>query len=116
MDIGRGDTALGLANLAGSALFGSVQGAIGEALGLSEFRVFPTPIINEEARTTTLGLAAEASIDLTEKLSFSALKILNTEQPAQFGIRYRLNERTVVRGSTDFEQDSRAIIEYEQRF
>ena len=116
VDIGRGDTALGLANLAGSALFGSVQGAIGEALGLSEFRVFPTPIINEEARTTTLGLAAEASIDLTEKLSFSALKILNTEQPAQFGIRYRLNERTVVRGSTDFEQDSRAIIEYEQRF
>ena len=113
---GRGDTTLGLANLAGSALFGSVQGAIGEALGLSEFRVFPTPIINEEARTTTLGLAAEASIDLTKKLSFSALKILNTEQPAQFGIRYRLNESTVLRGSTDFEQDSRAIIEYEQRF
>ena len=114
--LGRGDPTLGLANLAGSALFGSFQGAIGEALGLSEFRVFPTSIINEEERTTTLGLAAEASIDLTEKLSFSALKILNTEQPAQFGIRYRLNERTVLRGSTDFEQDSRATVEYEQRF
>ncbi|MGF1478372.1 MAG: translocation/assembly module TamB domain-containing protein [Cyanophyceae cyanobacterium] len=114
--LGRGDTTLGLANLAGSALFGSVQGAIGEALGLSEFRIFTTPLINDEQRTTALGVAAEASIDITSDLSFSALKILNTEQPAQYGIRYRLNESTVLRGSTDLEDDNRAIVEFEQRF
>lgn len=41
--LGRGDTTLGLANLAGSAVFGSLQGAISDTLGLSEFRVFPPP-------------------------------------------------------------------------
>jgi translocation and assembly module TamB len=39
--LGRGDTTLGLANLAGSALLGNVQNIIGDALGLSEFRLFP---------------------------------------------------------------------------
>lgn len=113
---GRGDATLGLANLAGSAFFGSFQGAIGEALGLSEFRLFPAPIINEQDRSTSLGLAAEASVDLTTDLSFSILKVVNTAQPAQYGIRYRLNEQTVLRGSTNFDDDNRAVIEFEQRF
>ena len=113
---GRGDTTLGIANLAGSAFFSSFQGAIGEALGLSEFRIFPAPIVNEQKQTTFLGLAAEASVDLTSELSFSVLKILNTDQPAQYGIRYRLDDQTILRGSTDFDHDSRAIIEFEQRF
>ncbi|MGK7875461.1 MAG: translocation/assembly module TamB domain-containing protein [Xenococcaceae cyanobacterium] len=114
--LGRGGTTLGLANLAGKAFFGSFQGEIGKAFGLSEFRIFPTPIIDDEERTSNLGLGAEASVDLNNQFSFSVLKILTTDQSPQFGIRYRLNDNTILRGSTDFSQESRGVIEYEQRF
>ena len=37
--LGRGDTTLGLVNLAGSVLLSNVQNIIGDALGVSEFRL-----------------------------------------------------------------------------
>lgn len=118
--LGRGDSLLGIANLAGSALLTNFQTVIGNALGLSEFRLFPTLIRDgsKESRgsSSTLGLAAEAAIDITPTISLSALKILTTDDPAQFGVRYRLNDRTLVRGSTDFSGDNRLVIEYEARF
>lgn len=116
--LGRGDTTLGLANLAGSAVFGSFQQAIGDALGLSEFRIFPTPLIDDRERISSvqLGIGAEASIDLDENLSVSVQKILNSDRAPQFGIRYRLNDHTVIRGSSNFSDDSRGVIEYERRF
>ena len=47
--LGRGDDAtLGIANFAGSALLTNIQGTIGNALDLSEFRLFPTLIGNEK--------------------------------------------------------------------
>jgi translocation and assembly module TamB len=115
--LGRGDSTLGLANLAGSALFGSFQTAVGDVFDLGDFRLFPTQIIDENReRKQIVGLAAEAALDFTNQLSLSALKILNTDIPAQIGLRYRLNDRTVLRGLTNFEDDSRVVIEYEQRF
>ncbi|WLT38170.1 translocation/assembly module TamB [Synechocystis sp. B12] len=62
-------TTVGLANLAGSAVLGPVQGRIGEALGLSEFRIFSTPLMNEGDRLqgNQIGVAAEAGIDITPK-------------------------------------------------
>jgi translocation and assembly module TamB len=115
--LGRGDSTLGLANLAGSALFGTFNTAISDAFGLSEFRLFPTQLIDDrQERNTILGLAAEASIDITKKFSVSVLKILNTEIPAQYGVRYRLDDNFLLRGSSNFDNDNRAIIEYEQRF
>jgi translocation and assembly module TamB len=113
---GRGETTLGLANLAGSALLGSVQDRVGQVLGLSEFRLFPTTAISEKGRGSTLGLGAEASIDVTEDLSVSMLKLLTTEQPGQFGLRYRVSPQTIIRGSTDFAGDSRGGVEYNIRF
>jgi len=109
-------TVITLANIAGSALFGTFQGTVADALGLSELQIFPTPILQPKQRDTVFGLAIEAGIDLGDRFTLSILKILTTEQPPQYGIRYRLNERTVIRGSTDFSTDSRGIIEYEQRF
>ncbi len=118
--LGRGDSVLGLANLAGSALLTNVQTLVGNALGLSEFRLFPTLTRSDsrDSRTTssTLGLAAEAAVDITPTISLSVLKILTTDDPTQFGVRYRLNDRTLIRGSTDFSGDSRLVIEYEARF
>ncbi|MBD2097215.1 translocation/assembly module TamB domain-containing protein [Trichocoleus sp. FACHB-591] len=114
--LGRGDSTLGLANLAGSALLTNIQGAIGNALGLSEFRLFPTIVTSEESRSSTLGLAAEASVDITQNVSASVLRVLTADQPTQFGLRYRLNEEFLLRGSTDLSGDSRAVLEYETRF
>jgi translocation and assembly module TamB len=114
--LGRGDTTLGLVNLAGSALLSNFQGIIGDALGLSEFRIFPTIISDEKRRNSTLGLSAEAGVDIGRKLSVSVSKELTTDQPFQYGLRYRINEKTLLRGSTDFSGDSRAEVQYETRF
>jgi translocation and assembly module TamB len=115
--LGRGDSTLGLANLAGSALFGSFNTVLSDAFGLSEFRLFPTQIIDEKRDgDRIIGLAAEAALDLTNNISFSVLKILNIDLPAQFGFRYRLNENFIIRGSSNFEDDTRGVIEYEFRF
>lgn len=118
--LGRGDSVLGIANLAGSALLTNVQNFIGNALGLSDFRLFTTLVPDDRRRNTrnrnTLGIAAEAGIDITPSLSVSVLKILTSNQPPQFGLRYRINDNLILRGSTDFSGDSRALIEYEARF
>lgn len=115
-----GDSALGLANIAGSALLSTYQGTItniGNTLGLSELRIFPTIITDEESRnSSTLGLAAEASVDISRNLAVSALSFLTAGQDTQFGFSYRLNGSMRVRATTDFSNESRAVFEYEDRF
>jgi translocation and assembly module TamB len=113
---GRGGGALGLANLAGSALLNNVQGFIGNAVGLSEFRLFPAVTTDKDERSSTLGFAAEAAVDITPTISASVLKVLTSSQPAQFGLRYRINDNLLFRGSTDFSGDDRAVLEYNANF
>ncbi|MDY6901782.1 MAG: translocation/assembly module TamB domain-containing protein, partial [Cyanobacteriota bacterium] len=119
---GRGNLAVGLLNIAGSAVLGNLQSAfneIGTAFGLDELRVFPTIISdNPEAgkSSSSVELAAEAGVDITDKISVSALKILTADDPFQFGINYRLKDRIRLRGSTNFNDDNRAVVEYQKRF
>ncbi|AFY57034.1 hypothetical protein Riv7116_4615 [Rivularia sp. PCC 7116] len=119
---GRASSAVGLLNIAGSAVFGNLQTAfneIGTAFGLDELRIFPTIISdNPDAgkSNSTVELAAEAGVDVTNRISVSALKILTADDPFQFGINYRLKDRIRLRGSTNFDDDSRAVIEYQRRF
>ncbi len=116
---GQGNTALGLANLASSTFLGSFQNTIGDALGLSEFRVFPTLIpteTEEDSSDSTFSVAAEAGIEISQDLSFSLLTILNAEQAFQYSVRYRLSDDIVVRGSTDLSDRQSLTVEYETRF
>jgi len=119
---GRADSTLGLINIAGSAVFNNFQttfNQIANAFGLSEFRIFPTVISdNPEAgrSSSTLELAAEAGIDISTKFSISSIKILTANDPFQWGINYRINDELRVRASTNLEDDSRAVIEYQTRF
>ena len=107
----------GLATLAGSALFGSLNGEFNNIFPIGELRLFPTPIIDENRDNQRDGLAGEIAFDLIDNLSFSVLKILNNDTPAQFGFRYRFDDNFVLRGSTDFQDDgTRGLIEYEHRF
>ncbi|MBR8827462.1 MAG: translocation/assembly module TamB domain-containing protein [Gomphosphaeria aponina SAG 52.96 = DSM 107014] len=115
-NFGTNESTLGLANLAGKAFFGSFQGHVADAFGLSQFAIFPTQIIEETQRTSTLGLGGEISIDIANRFSFSVLKILTNEQKPQFGFRYRLNNNILLRGSSNFNNESRGVIEYQQRF
>ncbi len=111
-------TTVGLANLAGSAVLGPVQGRIGEALGLSEFRIFSTPLMNEGDRLqgNQIGVAAEAGIDITPQIGVSVQKIINSDRLPQWGLEYRVNDSTVIRGSSNFQDDSRGIVEFQKRF
>ncbi|MEH2314269.1 MAG: translocation/assembly module TamB domain-containing protein [Nostoc sp.] len=119
---GRGDSTLGLINIAGSAVFNNFQSAfnqIGSTFGLSELRIFPTIISdNPEAgrSSSTLELAGEAGVDISSKISVSSIKILTTNDPFQWGINYRINNEFRVRASTNLTDDSRAVVEYQTRF
>jgi len=112
----EGNGNIDLANLASAAFLGGVQGEIQKAFGFDELRLFPTQILDPENRTSTLGLGAELALDLTDNFSVSVMKILTNEQAPQYSIRYRLNEQTIFRGSSDFEQDTRGVLEFEHRF
>ncbi|GAB1545096.1 hypothetical protein NUACC21_77720 [Scytonema sp. NUACC21] len=117
-----GDSTLGLINIAGSAVLNNLQGPLnqlGAALGLSELRIFPTILSdNPEAgrNSSSLELAAEAGVDLTRRISVSGLKILTTGDPVQWGVNYRLSDSIRLRGTTNFSDDNRAVVEYQNRF
>ncbi|MEM9506070.1 MAG: translocation/assembly module TamB domain-containing protein [Cyanobacteria bacterium P01_E01_bin.35] len=115
----------GLATIAGSALFGSLNAEFNNIFPIGEIRLFPASIIDENRDDNQDGLAGEIAFELFNNLSFSVLKILNTDIPAQFGFRYRIDDNFVLRGSSNFQEDSstsggfdgtRGLIEYELRF
>ena len=115
--LGRDTSNLGLANLAGSALFGSLTSEFNNAFP-GALRLFPTQIIDEKRDSSSIeGLAGEIAVDVIDNFSFSVLKILNVDSiPAQFGFRYRLDENFVLRGSSNFKDETRGLIEFESRF
>jgi translocation and assembly module TamB len=115
-DFGEGDSNLGLANLASAAFLGSVQGQLQKEFGFDQLRLFPTQIFNTENSTSSFALGAELGLNITDNFSVSITKILTNEQAPSYSIRYRLNDQTILRGSSDFEQDSRGVIEFEHRF
>ena len=111
---GQGNTTLALANIAGATLFGDFQDAIGDALGLSEFRLGPALV--DERSGDRFALEVEAGVDITRNLSASIERILIDDSPTQFSIRYRINDQLLLRGSTDFDNNNRAVFEFEGRF
>jgi translocation and assembly module TamB len=106
----------GLLKFAGSTAINYVQDVVSDFLGLSDFRLYPALTRSEGSTTSTLGLAAELGVDINKSVSASVLKVLTSPELPQFSIRYRINDRILLRGSSNLFNDSRAIIEYEQRF
>jgi translocation and assembly module TamB len=112
-----GDPAAALANLAGGTVINFLQDAIGDALNLSEFNLSPTTTTAVGNRGSTLGLAAEAAIDISRSFSVSVRSVLNDpSQTTNYTLRYRVNPNTLVRTNTDFKGNNGASIEFETRF
>ncbi len=107
---------LALASVAGSTLLSGLQNLISEATGLTDFRLFPTTVSSDKARSSTLALAAELGYDITDKLSVSVLQLLTAAEPTRFSLRYRVNDQLLLRGSTNLSGDNRAVLEFETRF
>ncbi|NMG08400.1 translocation/assembly module TamB domain-containing protein [Brasilonema sp. UFV-L1] len=122
--LGQSDATTGIASLAGSTIFGSLQGTIssvGQAIGFSEFRIYPTSVSNQgkkeqEASTSVLGLTAEGVFDLSRNFSLSLSRVFLTDEPFRYNVIYRVNDDVLVRGSTSLSDDSRLQVDYETRF
>lgn len=116
----QGDATQGLTNIASSTILGGLQGtitAIGQAIGFSEFRIFPTPITSRESnRASVLDLSAEGVFDINRNLSVSLSTPLSTNNSLRYNVLYRLNDDVLVRGSTNLGDDSQLFVEYETRF
>lgn len=111
-----GNATTALASIVGSPLLTELQNLVNDTLGITDFRLFPTTIISGDARTTSLALATELGVDITDDLSVSILQLLTVRELPQFSLRYRLNDQLLLRGSTNFSNESRAVLEFETRF
>ena len=117
---GGGDSFQGLINLVGGAVLNNVQDVIGNALSVSELRLFPVTSANrpngEQEDNTGLDIGAEVGFDITDSTTLSVLKVLTDSSNPEFGANYRLTDALTVRGTTNFEDINQILLEYELRF
>ncbi|QSJ19317.1 translocation/assembly module TamB domain-containing protein [Nostoc sp. UHCC 0702] len=114
-----GDATQGLTNFASTTVLGSLQGtitAIGQAVGFSEFRIYPTPASNETSRSSVLNLSAEGVFNINNNLSVSLSRPFSNNESFRYNLLYRLSDEILVRGSTNLGDDSQLILDYETRF
>ncbi len=115
---GGSDPAAALASFAGGTFLNFLQDAIGDTLNLAEFNL--SPVITRSSGSTstgTLGLSAEAAIDISNNFSVSLQRIINdSTQPTNFSIRYRLDPNILLRGNYGSDGQTGISIEYENRF
>ena len=114
-DLGGTEPSLALASNLISALTADAQDSVGRALGLQRFRVNATTIV-PSANNDTLAYGIGASTVIDRNLSLSLVQVLNQGQPIQLNARYRLDSQWGVRGSTNFGNDSRMLLEYRLNF
>jgi translocation and assembly module TamB len=114
------DAGQGLTNFASSTILGGLQGtitAIGQAVGFSEFRIFPTPTTNNEtSRASVLNLSAEGVFNINRNFSASLSRALSTDEALRYNVLYRLNDEILMRGSTNLGDENQFQVEYETRF
>ncbi|OIP75557.1 MAG: hypothetical protein AUK48_07285 [Oscillatoriales cyanobacterium CG2_30_44_21] len=114
---GGSDPASALASFAGGTVLNFLQDAIGDALNLAEFNLSPVTTGTEGSRSGTLGLSAEAAIDVSNSFSVALQRIINdSTQPTNFSVRYRLDPNILLRGNYSSNGGTGISIEYENRF
>jgi translocation and assembly module TamB len=88
------------------------------ATGLTEFRIYPSRVAERGSKGTAsaLGVGIEVGLDVTDNAYVSLSRVLAADQPFQFNINYRLNDNILLRGVTNFRNESEVRFEYETRF
>ncbi len=112
------DSTLVLANIASTGLFGRLQRNIINATGLTEFRIYPSRVAERgsSGKASALGVGIEVGLDVTDNVYVSLSRVLASQQPFLFNINYRLNDNLLLRGVTNFNNESEVRFEYETRF
>jgi translocation and assembly module TamB len=114
---GSSDPSSALATFAGGTILNFLQDAIGDALSLAEFNLSPVTTTTEGSKTGTLGLSAEAAVDISNNFSIALQRVINdSTQPTNFSIRYRLDPNILLRGNYSSTNNLGISIEYENRF
>ncbi|WP_414563775.1 MULTISPECIES: translocation/assembly module TamB domain-containing protein [unclassified Anabaena] len=116
---GQTDATQGLTNFASSTILGGLQGTItafGQAIGFSEFRIFPTPITSESSTASILDLSAEGVFNINRNFSASLSRPLSSDGSFRYNLLYRLNDQILLRGLTNLGDENQLLFEYESRF
>ncbi|MHC5937968.1 translocation/assembly module TamB domain-containing protein [Nostoc sp.] len=118
---GQSNATQGLTNFASSTILGGLQGtitAIGQSVGFSEFRIYPTPSTNNTKTTTAsvLNLSAEGVFDINKNFSASLSRPLTSDDSFLYNVLYRVNDEILMRGSTNLGDENQFQVEYETRF
>ena len=110
----------GVINFFGGALLNRLQDFVSSTLNLSEFRLFPVTgasrFASEDNSGSTLDIATEVGFDVTNNVTLSLVKILTDSTPTEFNLRYRLTDEFTIRGTTNFDDRNRVLLEFETRF
>ncbi|MEM7061592.1 MAG: translocation/assembly module TamB domain-containing protein [Cyanobacteria bacterium P01_B01_bin.77] len=110
----------GVINFFGGALLTRLQDFISSTLNLSEFRLFPVTgasrFSSEDNSGSSLDVATEIGFDVTNNITLSLVKILTDNTPTEFNLRYRLTDEFTIRGTTNFDDRNRVLLEFETRF
>ena len=111
----------GVLNFFGGALLNSLQEFIISTLNLSEFRLFPVTNASrfsseDNNDSTTIDVATEIGFDVTSNITLSLVQILTNNTPTEFNLRYRLTDEFTIRGTTNFDDRNRVLLEFETRF
>lgn len=115
--------AAAIAGIAGAGILNTIQSNIASAIGLTDFRIYPTvlssrrPGRDRRDAENSLGLALEAGVDINRNLSASIAQVFSTRDSAtRLNLTYRIDGNLIMRGSTDFRGDDRFSIQFERRF
>ncbi|MDJ0705953.1 MAG: translocation/assembly module TamB domain-containing protein [Leptolyngbyaceae cyanobacterium MO_188.B28] len=103
------------ANFFGSGALASFSNNLSNVLGLRSLSVFPTTDATEGS-AASVGIGVEASFAIGPRLDVTFLEVLNSGNPPQVGLNYRLSDELQLRGDTNLSGDNRVFLEYRVRF
>ena len=106
-----------LTQVAGFVGAGGIAGFgnnLADALGLRSFSIFPTTDTSTES-TAGIGIGVEASFAIGDSIGISVLEILNSGNPPQIGLQYRITDDLQLRGSSNL-NDTEVRLEYRTDF
>ncbi|MEO0517709.1 MAG: translocation/assembly module TamB domain-containing protein [Cyanobacteria bacterium P01_A01_bin.116] len=103
-----------LAGFLGAGNLATLGDNIADAIGLQSFSVFPTTDTSPDS-SVGIGLGLQATASISDRIEVNILEILNSNNPPQLGLQYRITDELDLRGSSNLD-DTDIILEYKIDF